>query len=155
MCVRPGRRSDGGEANLEPGLMFVDSNIFCYYLNASSPHHQVVASELEDMIERRRLHTSVVVLMEVSHFLVNHLGPVKGRERMDDLLRVSLNVHDFDYALLTEGLDQLARHAPQGIGGRNAAILATMEQEGINTILTHDQAFQAVEDIRVNDPVNR
>lgn len=134
--------------------MFVDSNIFCYYLNASSEHHRVVASELEDMIERRRLHTSVVVLMEVSHFLVNHLGPVKGRERMDDLLRVSLNVHDFDYTLLTEGLDQLARHAPQGIGGREAAILATMEQEGINTILTHDHAFQAVGDIRVNDPVN-
>lgn len=135
--------------------MFVDSNIFCYYLNGSSDHHRVVASVLEDMIERRRLHTSVVVLMEVSHFLVNHLGPVKGKERMDDLLCVSLNVHDFHYALLTDGVDQLARHAPQGIGGRDAALLATMQQEGIDTILTHDQAFHAVEDIQVNDPIKR
>jgi len=133
--------------------MFVDSNIFCYYLNADSEHHEVVASSLEERIEQQDLHTSVVVLMEVSHFLVNHLGPVKGTERMEDLLTVSLTVHDFDYARLTTGVDQLARHAPQGIGGRDAAILATMREDGITTILTHDRAFRAVDEIEVVDPV--
>ncbi len=132
--------------------MFIDSNVFCYYFNRSSDHHEETVQVLENALEEREMHTSVVVLMEVSHFLVNHLGPVKGKERMNTLLSVPKTIHDFDYNLLSDGLDQLARHAPQGIGGRDAAILATMRKAGIKTILTHDYAFRNLDEVTVIDP---
>jgi predicted nucleic acid-binding protein len=40
-----------------------------------------------------------------------------------------------------------------GIGGRDASILATMAQNNLVEIMTHDQAFKRVPDIKVIDPI--
>jgi len=50
-------------------------------------------------------------------------------------------------------LEFLARYAHLGIGGRDSVILATMQITKVKRILTHDQAFKDVREIRVIDPI--
>jgi predicted nucleic acid-binding protein len=133
--------------------MFVDSNIFCYYFTESSEFHEPVSEYLDGIIGDEDLRTSVIVLMEVSHYLVQNLGPIKGKETVETLTSYPFEVFDFDYGLFTDSLDQLARHAPQGIGGRDASIFACMEENDVSVLITHDQAFKSVEEITVIDPV--
>ncbi len=135
--------------------MFIDSNIFCYYFTRSSEFHEPVSRYVDEVLEEESIHISVIVLMEVSHYLVNNLGPIKGKETIETLTSYPIDVVDFDYGLFVDSLDQLARHAPQGIGGRDASILACMFQKNISTLLTHDQAFKSVEEIEVIDPVEQ
>ena len=48
--------------------------------------------------------------------------------------------------------EKLCESAHVGIGGCDASILATMDARGINSIMTHDQAFRRVPNVRVIDP---
>ncbi|MGC9777670.1 MAG: hypothetical protein HZR80_00340 [Candidatus Heimdallarchaeota archaeon] len=40
-----------------------------------------------------------------------------------------------------------------GLGGRDACILAIMEEEKIKKLLTHDQSFKQIPNINVIDPI--
>ncbi|MFB6355497.1 MAG: type II toxin-antitoxin system VapC family toxin [bacterium] len=135
--------------------MFIDSNVFCYYFSGSLEHHEPVSEFLEQAVEQETLQTSVIVLMEVSHYLVNTLGPIEAKETVSSLLSYPIDVYDFNYSLFTDSVDQLARYSPKGIGGRDASILACMSEQDISTLITHDQAFKTVDEINVVDPVEQ
>lgn len=47
----------------------------------------------------------------------------------------------------------VAKNRTKGIGGTDALLLATMEQEQINTIVTHDKILLELINLRRIDPV--
>lgn len=135
-------------------MVFIDSNIWCYYFDRSADEHEAVAEEIDHLIdEGEDLHINTVVLMEVGHFLVKNLGGVKGKEKLDHMLQHSFKITDLDYPLTRDSLEVLKREHQTGIGGRDATIIASMKEEGVEQLLTHDKAFERIEGIDVIDPV--
>ncbi|MHA2499270.1 MAG: type II toxin-antitoxin system VapC family toxin [Candidatus Hodarchaeales archaeon] len=60
---------------------------------------------------------------------------------------------DFDSNLLTESIMVFGKYRSYGIGGRDASILATMLQQNVNTIATHDKNLLSIVDFVRIDPV--
>lgn len=135
-------------------MVFIDSNIWCYYLDSSSKEHEEVADFLEPLLEENEeIHVNTVVLMEVGHFLVKNLGGIKGKKKLRTMMEFQFQITDLTYNLTTDSLDILAEEHQTGIGGRDSTILATMKEKEIDQLITHDQAFKKVEGIKVEDPV--
>ncbi|MFB6199440.1 MAG: type II toxin-antitoxin system VapC family toxin [Candidatus Nanohaloarchaea archaeon] len=136
-------------------MVFIDSNILCYFFDSSAEEHEAVVDRMEQLIDSEEdLHVNTVVLMEVAHFLVKNLGGKKGEQKLDEMLQYPFKVTDLDYSLTREAVEKLSMHHQTGIGGRDATIIASMKQEGIQTLVTHDQAFKKVQEIDVEDPVD-
>jgi predicted nucleic acid-binding protein len=133
-------------------MIFVDTNIWIYYLDARLPEHQKVVQPLETAI-KRGVTTSVIVLIEVAHYFGNL--PRDDYWAAVECLRNlgTLEVVGFDESVLSMSLDLLARYVNTGIGGRDSIILASMVEGGISTIMTHDVAFKKIPFIEVTDPV--
>lgn len=132
-------------------LIFVDSNIWCYYFDRSAVEHDLVSERLEDALESG-VAINTVVAMEVAHYLIRNLGP-SGKKKMDVLLSYPMEIVDFDQYIARRSIEYLARLSHTGIGGRDATILASMEELGIEKLMTHDQAFKRIDFIEVVDPV--
>lgn len=135
-------------------MVFVDSNIWCYYFDSSAEEHEAVSKKLDQLIDSsREIHVNTVVLMEVSHFLVKNLGGPKGGEKMEEMLEYGFNVSGLDYSLTRKSLSILEDQHQTGIGGRASTIIASMKDAGIDTLITHDKAFKKINSIKVEDPV--
>jgi predicted nucleic acid-binding protein len=133
-------------------LIFVDSNIWCYYFDRSAQEHNIVSDKLEKTLEGR-VAINTVIEMEVAHYLIKNLG-LEGKIKMDTFLSYPMVVVNFDQYLARKSIEYLARYSQTGIGGRDATILASMEELEINTLMTHDRAFKRLDFIEVIDPVD-
>jgi len=54
-------------------LIFVDSNIWCYYFDRSAQEHNAVSKSLEQVLDGG-VAINTVVAMEVAHYLIKILG---------------------------------------------------------------------------------
>lgn len=133
-------------------LIFVDSNIWCYYFDRSAQEHNIVSDKLEKVLEGR-VAINTVIEMEVAHYLIKNLG-LEGKRKMDTFLSYPMVVVNFDQYLARKSIEYLARYSQTGIGGRDTTILASMEELEINTLMTHDRAFKRLDFIEVIDPVD-
>lgn len=136
-------------------MICVDSNIWIYYLDGSLPEHPRVAPAVRREIREGTVLLNRVVQMEVAHHLVRSLGPAAGKEKLDAFLRAPFQVDDIDGGLVASAVDILQRHAPVGIGGRDATLLATMKRHGADRLMTHDRALKRVEWVKAVDPCER
>lgn len=91
--------------------------------------------------------------MEVAHYLIKNLW-LEGKRKMDTFLSYQMVVVNFDQYLARKSIEYLARYSQTGIGGRDATILASMEELEINTLMTHDRSFKRLDFIEVIDPVD-
>ena len=132
-------------------LIFIDSNIWCYYFDRSAQEHDVVSGKLEHALTGS-VAINTVIEMEVAHYLIKNLGAV-GKRKMDVFLSFPMEVVDFDYLLAKRSIDLLAKFSQTGIGGRDATILASMEELWIKKLMTHDRAFKRIDSIEVIDPI--
>jgi hypothetical protein len=73
--------------------------------------------------------------MEVAHYLIKNLGS-EGKRKMDVFLSFPMEVVDFDQYQARRSIELLARHSQTGIGGRDATILASMEELEIKKLMT-------------------
>ena len=103
-------------------LIFIDSNIWCYYFDRSATEHDIVSEKLEQALDEG-VAINTVVEMEVAEYLAKR------------------------------SIELLAKFSQTGIGGRDATILAAMEELGIKKLMTHDRAFKRVDSIEVIDPI--
>jgi len=134
-------------------VLFVDSNIWCYYFDESAQEHGAVAVYIDSILGKQDLALNTLVVMELAHYLIKNLGPIKGKEKVEKLLAFPFVIEEFDHELLGASITMLAHYAHTGIGGRDAAILATMKKLGITKLVTHDKAFKKVDFITVIDPI--
>lgn len=73
-------------------LIFVDSNIWCYYFDRSAHEHSVVSERLEQVLEDG-VAINTVVAMEVAHYLIKSLGS-EGKRKMDLFLSYPMGTSD-------------------------------------------------------------
>ncbi|MHA1741354.1 MAG: type II toxin-antitoxin system VapC family toxin [Candidatus Thorarchaeota archaeon] len=134
-------------------MIIVDSNIWAYYFDASTQEHESVTRPLERALRRNDVAVTAAIAMETIHYLVRRLGPLVGGRRAHTFLSYQMPIFPLDVEILERAREKLCEFAHVGIGGRDASILATMDAKGIDSIMTHDQAFRQVPDTRVIDPI--
>jgi uncharacterized protein len=132
-------------------MITIDSNIWIYYLDRSAPEHKRVARAVRKALREPLLMTTVIQ-MEVAHYLVRHLGPVEGLDRLATLMGFPFEMDPLDEDAVRAALEHLARHAHLGIGGRDATLLAAMARRGSTELWTHDAALRRVPGLTVVDP---
>jgi uncharacterized protein len=133
-------------------LIFVDSNIWCYYFDRSAQEHDVVSKKVEEVLDDG-VAINTVVAMEVAHYLIKNMGSDEGRSKMGLFLSYPMEIMDFDQCLARRSIEFLAKYSQTGIGGRDATILASMEELEIKKLMTHDRAFKRLDFIEVVDPI--
>lgn len=89
------------------GMTFIDSNIWCYYLDRTASEHDAVSKCLEQVLEGSVAINSVVA-MEVAHYLIKNLGNL-GKKKMDLFLSYPMEIVDFDQSLTRESIEYLAK----------------------------------------------
>ncbi len=134
-------------------MLIIDSNIWAYYFDEDAPEHVLVADEVEEALQSEKIVINTVIVVELAHFLVKNLGPIIGRSKLDVFLSFPLTVIDLRYDLTLKAIEFLAKYSHEGIGGRDATILATAESLGLNSIMTHDEAFKRIDWLKVIDPI--
>ncbi|MBI2498941.1 type II toxin-antitoxin system VapC family toxin [Candidatus Woesearchaeota archaeon] len=134
-------------------MLFIDSNIWCYYFDESSKEHIVVSKYIEKILDKEEIVINNLIIIELSHYLIKNLGSIKGQEKIKKLLAFPFIIEDFNYDLLITSIDLLAQYNHTGIGGRDATILATMKRLDIKKLLTHDKSFKKIDFIEVIDPL--
>lgn len=133
-------------------LIFVDSNIWCYYFDRSAHEHNAVSKKLEKILDDG-VAINTVVAMEVAHYLIKNMGSDVGRTKMDLFLSYPMEIMNFDQYLARRSVEYLAKYSQTGIGGRDATILASMEELEIKKLMTHDRAFKKLDFIEIVDPI--
>ena len=133
-------------------LIFVDSNIWCYYFDRSAQEHDAVSESLEQVLEDG-VAVNTVVAMEVAHYLIKSLGS-EGKRKVDIFLSYPMEMIDFNQYLARKSVEYLAKYSQTGIGGRDATILASMEELGTRKLMTHDRAFKRLDFVEVVDPIS-
>ncbi len=136
-------------------MLTIDSNIWAYYFDKNAPEHQFVVDKVEESLNSEKVAINTVIIIEVAHFLVKNLGPVIGKGKLDVFLRLPFTVVELDYDLTLKAVEFLAKYSHQGIGGRDATILAAAETVRSTKIMTHDEAFKRVDWVEVIDPISR
>ncbi|MHA2250927.1 MAG: type II toxin-antitoxin system VapC family toxin [Candidatus Kariarchaeaceae archaeon] len=134
-------------------VVFVDTNIWCYYFDQSAPEHESVSTHLERLFSTKKIIVNTIVVMEIAHYLIKNLGPIRGKEKVEKLLQSDLQIYDFSLSNMIVAINKLSEFSYTGIGGRDATILATMNELGIKQLLSHDSSFKKIDIIVVEDPV--
>jgi len=134
----------------------VDANVWVYYFDATLPEHEVVAPAVDDLIGSEPVFLTTVLQMEVLHYLTNQVAD--SEPVADGFLRsAETTVADLTRADVERASEILHERPNAGIGGRDASVLAAMERCGVNTLWTHDEAFNTVASalgVTVIDPVH-
>ena len=125
-------------------MIFVDSNIWCYYFDQRLPEHEHVREPMREIIKSEEIVCNTIIIMEVAHYLVRHFTEKAARKKIDFFINLrNMKIVDFDRQMLTKTLEHLLDHAySDGLGGRDATIVATLNSEGITRIVSHDGIFK-------------
>jgi len=139
-------------------MIFVDSNIWCYYLDKRLPEHESTRESLREMIRSEEIVCNTIVVLEVAHYLVRHFKEKDARKKLDSFVNLrNMEIVDFDRKLLAESLEKLVSHSySDGLGGRDASVVATMNLRGIKSVVSHDDVFRRLSSklaLKVIDPV--
>jgi predicted nucleic acid-binding protein len=126
-------------------MIFIDSNIWCYYFDQRLPEHQLVRDPLRKiLLSNQELACNTIVTMEIAHYLVRHFEESQAKKKIEFFVNLkNLQIIDFNNKTMAASLDQLLNYGySDGLGGRDATILATMNSMGIKTLMSHDQVLK-------------
>jgi predicted nucleic acid-binding protein len=110
------------------------------------------------MIRSEEIVCNTIVVLEVAHYLVRHFKEKDARKKLDSFVNLrNMEIVDFDRKLLAESLEKLVSHSySDGLGGRDASVVATMNLRGIKSVVSHDDVFRRLSSklaLKVIDPV--
>jgi predicted nucleic acid-binding protein len=78
-------------------MAYVDSNIWCYYIDSRLPEHPHVIRPVREMLINSKIFVNTVTLMEVAHYLTRNLDANTAKEKIDAVVNLrSLRILDFD-----------------------------------------------------------
>ena len=138
-------------------MLFVDSNIWCYYFDQRLPEHAHVRDAMREIIRSEQIACNTVIVMEVAHYLVRHFSEELARRKIETFVNLSnIDIADFNRHMLNEAVERLLTFAyAEGLGGRDATVIATMKLQNITQIVTHDDIFRRLAnklELKVIDP---
>ncbi|MBO3840346.1 MAG: type II toxin-antitoxin system VapC family toxin [Thermoproteota archaeon] len=139
-------------------MIFIDSNMWCYYFDQRLPEHGYVREPLREIIKTGEIACNTIIVMEVAHYLVRHLQAKDARRKIEYFVNLeNMKIVDFDRQIMMEALESLVEHAhTHGLGGRDATVIATLKKLGVNKVLSHDNIFKRLAaklEIEVIDPI--
>jgi len=125
-------------------MIFVDSNMWCYYFDQRLPEHRYVRGHVREIVKTEEIACNTVIVMEVAHYLVRHFPAKTARKKIDYFVNLeNMKIVDFNRQMMMEALENLVEHAyTHGLGGRDATVIATLKLLHINKILSHDDIFK-------------
>ena len=125
-------------------MIFVDSNIWCYYFDQRLPEHEHVKEPMREIIKSTEIACNTIIVMEVAHYLVRHFTERTARRKIDFFINLrNLKIADFNRQAMMETLENLIDHAyTYGLGGRDATVITTMNSQNIKKIISHDDIFK-------------
>ena len=139
-------------------MIFVDTNIWCYYFDTRLPEHERIREPLRGILRTEEIAVNTVTVMEVAHYLTRNLDEAEAREKVESFTNLrNMNVIDFDKALMTTALEYLTKYAKSdGLGGRDSTILASLDKLKIEILFTHDKTLGALAQkigVKLIDPI--
>jgi predicted nucleic acid-binding protein len=141
-------------------MIFVDSNIWCYYFDQRLPEHKQVREPMRELIKSEEIASNTIIVMEVAHYLVRHFAEETAHKKIDYFVNLrNMKIADFDRQIMTKTIETLIEHSyTDGLGGRDATVLATMNSQNIKKIISHDDIYKRLASklmIEVIDPVRK
>ena len=138
-------------------MLFVDSNIWCYYFDARLPEHMRVRDAMREIIKTEEIACNTVIVMEVAHYLVRHFTEKIARKKIETFINLTnINIADFNRQALNQTVETLLAYAyTEGLGGRDATVIASMKLQNIKKIVSHDDIFRRLAnklELEVIDP---
>jgi predicted nucleic acid-binding protein len=99
---------------------------------------------MRELIKSEEIACNTIIVVEVAHYLVRHFKEEAARKKIDYFMNLrNMQIADFDHHLLSEALENLLEHGySDGLGGRDATIIATLNLQGVKKIVSHDSAFR-------------
>jgi predicted nucleic acid-binding protein len=141
-------------------MIFVDSNIWCYYFDQRVPEHKYVREPMREIIKSEEIACNTIIVMEVAHYLVRHFDEKNARKKIDFFINLrNMQISDFNRGMMQESLESLLEYSYEvGLGGRDATIIATLNSQNIRRIITHDGVFKRLAaklTLEVTDPIQK
>jgi len=134
-------------------IIFIDSNYWIYLFDQTTPEHKAVKNHFRDMYKINKIAVNAVVMMEVMHYLVKHLGPEMAKKKWNIFTSITMDVGSIGQIELDNMFEVLMKYSFTGIGSRDASILSYMKINKINYIATHDKDFKKIDFLTVIDPI--
>lgn len=133
--------------------LFLDSNYWIYLFDKTTPEPKYVKDHFNEIFKNYQIVVNVILLIEVMHHLIKRLGTSIGKSKWNlfssiDFICDSLSFHELDLIFV-----QFSKYLHTAIGGRDGAILASMNKMIVKKIGTHNQYFKQIEGIKVIDPI--
>lgn len=141
-------------------MIFIDTNIWCYYFDGRLPEHKQVVGIMQKTLTSQEIVCNTLIVLEVAHYIVRHFKESEARKKVELFSSLSnLTIIDFDRQSMHQALESLIEHGySDGLGGRDATVLATMKSKGIKTIISHDYVFKRLSakmSLEVIDPIKK
>jgi predicted nucleic acid-binding protein len=141
-------------------MIFVDSNIWCYYFDQRVPEHKYVREPMREIIKSEEIACNTIIVMEVAHYLVRHFDEKSARKKIDFFINLrNMQISAFNRRMMQESLESLLEYSNGvGLGGRDATIIATLNSQNIRRIITHDGVFKRLATkltFEVTDPIQK
>jgi predicted nucleic acid-binding protein len=95
--------------------------------------------------------------MEMAHYLVRHFTEKIARKKIETFINLTnIDIADFNRQALNQTVETLLAHAyNEGLGGRDATVIASMKLQNIKKIVSHDDIFKRLAnklELEVIDP---
>ena len=138
-------------------MLFVDSNIWCYYFDQRLSEHACVRDAMRKIIKSEEIACNTIIVMEVAHYLVRHFEEKIALKKLESFVNLgNMQIADFNRQALAETVDNLLVYAyGEGLGGRDATVITTMKLQNIKKLVSHDDIFKRLENklkLEVIDP---
>ena len=139
-------------------MIFVDSNMWCYYFDQRLPEHEHVREPMRKIIKSEEIACNTIIIMEVAHYIVRHFTENAARKKIDSFINLrNMKITDFNRQTMTVTLEKLIEYAyTDGLGGRDATVIATIQSLNIKKIISHDDIFKRLANkltLEVIDPI--
>jgi predicted nucleic acid-binding protein len=112
---------------------------------------------MREIIKSEEIACNTVIVMEVAHYLVRHFTEKVARKKIETFINLSnIDIADFNRESLTQTIETLLAYAyVEGLGGRDATVIASMKLQNIKRIVSHDDIFKRLAnklELEVIDP---
>jgi len=108
------------------------------------PEHKYVRDLMREIIKSEEIASNAIIVMEVAHYIVRHFDEKNARKKIDFFTNLrNMQISEFNRAMMQESLESLLEFSySDGLGGRDATIIATLKSQNIRRIITHDAVFK-------------
>ena len=112
---------------------------------------------MREIIKSEEIACNTVIVMEVAHYLVRHFTEKIARKKIEFFINLAnIDIADFDRHALNQTVETLLAYAySEGLGGRDATVIASMKFHNIKKIVSHDDVFKRLAnklELEVIDP---